>query len=293
MQRLAVLVSVVSIFFWGTRVNAENLAAEASAKKAIETFMTAWNTGEDSNLRKTMNFPFVSFGGGAVRVAAEPEDFSQGFDRMREREGWARSTFDFDTYEVFLSSAEKVHCRIDFARYKSDGARYLTGTVMYIVTKRDGHWGVQLRTSGGSAQGLGAAQRAEAIRGARQAALDFMAAFNAGDTDATTRPLNYPHLFMTMGGGFTVAEDASHGSVRPNFERMRERENWHVSTFDSIEASIVTPNKVHLEITFSRWHPDGTRYWTIPALWVATRVGDHWGIQLRSLMPATFDQRGN
>ncbi len=94
-----------------------------------------------------------------------------------------------------------------------------------------------------------------------------------------------------MGGGFSVAEDASHRSVRPNFDRMRERENWHVSTFDSLETSIVSANKVHLELVFSRWHPDGTRYWTVPALWVATRVDGHWGIQLRSLMAPTYSDR--
>ena len=96
----------------------------------------------------------------------------------------------------------------------------------------------------------------------------------------------------TAGGGFSVAEDASDGP-RPNFEQMRQRENWHVSTIDALEASIVTRNKVHFELTFTRWHPDGTRYWTVPALWMVTRAGDHWGIQVRSLMPATFDAREN
>ena len=47
-------------------------------------------------------------------------------------------------------------------------------------------------------------------------------------------------------------------------------------------------DKVHFDLVFSRWHPDGTRYLTIPALWIMTRSGDHWGIQLRSLMPATL-----
>ena len=44
-------------------------------------------------------------------------------------------------------------------------------------------------------------------------------------------------------------------------------------------------------MTFTRWHLDGTRYWTVPALWIVTRAGDHWGIQVRSLLPATFDAR--
>ena len=187
--------------------------AEGEARRAIEAFMTAWNTGEDVNLRKTMHFPFVSFFGGTrVSIAQKPEDFSQGFDRMREREGWVRSTFDLDTIEIHLSSPEKVHCELDFSRYKADGTRYMTGRVMYIITKREGKWGVQLRTQGSRAEPLEGERRAEVLVGARQAVLDFMEAFNAGDAEGTTRALNFPHLFMTMGGGFSPAEDSGHAA---------------------------------------------------------------------------------
>ncbi len=66
-----------------------------------------------------------------------------------------------------------------------------------------------------------------------------------------------------------------------------------MSTIDVLDASIVTRDKVHLEMIMTRWHPNGTRYMTFPGLWIATRAGDHWGIQVRSLMPMTFDTRGN
>jgi len=138
---------------------------------------------------------------------------------------------------------------------------------------------------------LGAAERAEIVSAARRAVLDFFTAFNAGDVDGSVATLNHPHLFMTPGGGFSVAESPADGP-RPDFDRMRRVEDWHMSTIDALEPSIVTRNKVHFELTFTRWHPDGTRYWTVPALWIVTRAGDHWGIQVRSLMPATFDARG-
>ena len=66
-----------------------------------------------------------------------------------------------------------------------------------------------------------------------------------------------------------------------------------MSTIDALEASVVTRDKVHFELTFTRWHHGRTRYWTVPALWIVTRAGDHWGIQVRSLMSATLDARGN
>jgi len=272
----------------GALVSAQDRAAEAAAKESLEAFIAAWNMGDDVQLRKTMNFPFVTFGAGqAVRVAERAEDFTQGFEQMRQK-GWARSSFDFDSFTVYGSSAEKVHCEIGFSRYRADGTPYFTGRVMYVVTNQDGHWGPQLRTAGSPVTPLAGGQRAEVLDAARRAALEFMTAFNAGDAEGATGPLNYPHLFLFSSGTIATADDAGHSSVRPDFNRMRSSQNWHVSTFDSLEASIVSENKVHLEVVFSRWHPDGTRYLTIPALWIVTRVGDHWGVQLRSLMPATF-----
>ena len=266
-------------------------AAEAAAKQALERFITEWNTADDANLRQILHFPFVSVArGGVLDIDSRLEDFSQGFDQLRAN-GWHRSSFDFDAYAVVKSSPEKVHAEVGFSRYGADGTAYLSSRVFYILTKRDGRWGVQLRTVAASPADLDADERAEIVSGARQAVLDFFTAFNAGDAEGTLETLNYPHIFMTA-GRFLVAEDAGDGP-RPNFDQMRQRENWHMSTIDALEASIVTRNQVHMEVAFTRWHPNGTRYWTVPALWIVTRAGDHWGIQVRSLMPATFDARGN
>ena len=268
-------------------------AAETAGRQALETFITQWNTADDANLRQAMHFPFVTVpGGGALFIDNEPGDFSAGFEQMRATQGWSRSSFDFGAYTVVKSSADKVHAEIGFSRYGADGTAYMQSRVFYIVTKRDDRWAVQLRTSAASPADLGPDERADIVAAARQAVLDFFTAFNAGDAEGTVQSLNHPHLFMTPAGGVAVAETAGDGP-RPNFEQMRQGENWHMSTIDDLEASIVTRDKVHVELTFTRWHPDGTRYWTVPALWIVTRAGDHWGIQVRSLMPATFDARSN
>ena len=263
--------------------------AEAAARSALEAFIDAWNTADNAELRKTMNFPFVSlFGGGAI-VAQEPEDFSTDYEGMRQRNDWVRSAFSFETLQILASSATKVHCAIDFQRFNSEGERYMRGRVFYIITLKDGRWGLQMRTGLGGTS-IGESARAEAFEGARRAVLEFFTAFNAGDVDGVSSPLRYPHIFLA-GGGARVAPDVSSVSVRPNFERMREAQGWHMSSIDSLEASHVSSDKVHFDLVFSRWHPDGTRYLTIPALWILTRSGDHWGIQLRSLMPATLSEQ--
>jgi ketosteroid isomerase-like protein len=267
--------------------------AVTAARRALDNFITQWNTADDANLRRAMHFPFVTVpGGGALVIDTEPVDFSAGFDQMRASQGWSRSSFDFDSYTAVTSSPDKVHAEIGFSRFGVDGAAYMQSRVFYIVTKQDGRWGVKLRTSAASPADLGSDERAEIVSAASQTVRDFFTAFNAGDAAGTVRTLNHPHLFMTAAGGFSVVETADDGP-RPNFEQMRQSENWQMSTIDTMEASIVTRDKVHIELTFTRWHPDGTRYWTVPALWIVTRAGDHWGIQVRSLMPATFDTRGN
>lgn len=266
-------------------------AAEAAARQALERFITRWNSGDDVQLRDAMHFPFVSVTeSGSVVIDIEPDDFTAGFEQMRSGRGWTRSAFDFDSFTVIKSSPEKVHAEIDFARYGADGSAYLRSRVFYIVTKEDERWAVKLRTRAAPAEALSDQERDEIVRGGRQAVLDFFTAFNAGDSEGSVRTLHHPHLFLTANGGFAIAENAADGP-RPDFDQMRGTENWHVSTIDAIDASVVTPNKVHFELRFTRWHPDGTRYWTVPALWIVTRAGDQWGIQVRSLMPATFDAR--
>ena len=270
---------------------AGNAATETAARQALLTFITLWNTGQDANLRRAMHFPFVTVpGGGALIVDDRPQDFAAGFDQMREREGWRSSSFDFDSFTVVRSSPDKVHAEVGFSRYGADGAAYRTSRVFYIVTRRDGRWAIQLRTPAAEPADMGSDERAEIVAAARQAVLDFFTAFNAGDVDGTIAAVNHPHLFMTPDGGFAVARSPGDGP-RPDFERMRADEDWHMSTIDALEASIVTRNKVHFELTFTRWHPDGTRYLTVPALWIVTRAGDDWGIQVRSLMRPTFDAR--
>ncbi len=274
-------------------VEARDETAERAAREALHAFMTEWNSADDARLRGVLHFPFVSVaGGGALTIDSRPEDFSQGFDQLRAREGWTRSSFDGGSYTVVASSPNKVHAEIDFSRYGAGGTPYMSSRVFYILTRQDDHWGVQLRTRAASPADLGVDERAEIVSGARQAVLNFFTAFNRGDAEGSIRTLNHPHLFMTADGGFSVAEDADDGP-RPNFDRMRRRENWHMSTIDALEASVVTRDKVHFQLTFTRWHPDGTRYWTVPALWIVTRAGEHWGIQVRSLMSATLDARGN
>lgn len=53
------MIAVATFFSWETIVGAQvgNKEAEAAARKARESFMPEWNTGDDARLRTTINFP--------------------------------------------------------------------------------------------------------------------------------------------------------------------------------------------------------------------------------------------
>ena len=131
--------------------------SERAARAALEQFLTAWNAADIEVVRSTLNYPHLTIGpAGQVFVANEPSAFHTDFEAMRNREGWASSTFD--SYDMVASSPDKVHCEVVFGRYRADGECYGTGRVLYIVTNRDGHWGMQVR-SGMPDEGLLAARR--------------------------------------------------------------------------------------------------------------------------------------
>jgi hypothetical protein len=77
-------------------------------------------------------------------VAETREAFQTDFQQLRDAEGWASSSFD--DFTTISASPTKVHFETTFRRYGSDGTVYASGRVLYIVTERDGRWGMQLRS---------------------------------------------------------------------------------------------------------------------------------------------------
>ena len=43
--------------------------------------------------------------------------------------------------------ADKVHFDVCFSRYLADGSRYATHQALWVVTRLEGHWGIQARSS--------------------------------------------------------------------------------------------------------------------------------------------------
>jgi hypothetical protein len=121
--------------------------AEQAAREAMDGFFAALNARDEQAIRhRWFHFPHVRFHSGKVTVYETPEDFASIVIRMvgQARE-WARS--DWDYVELVDAGPDKVHFRVQFSRYRADGSLIGAYKSFYIVTFKDGRWGIQGRSS--------------------------------------------------------------------------------------------------------------------------------------------------
>lgn len=110
---------------------------------SIENFYEAFNNEDNDAMQKYMTFPhiFLSRNGSA---SVEPERWTMNFDRMKQSQDWVKSTLD--SQEVTMVFPDKVHFKITFSRHNAKGEKYMTQQGIYIATKKDNKWGLQVRS---------------------------------------------------------------------------------------------------------------------------------------------------
>jgi len=122
-----------------------NSESEAEARRVIAAFNEAGNKRDLEGLRNALNFPYIRIASGNVRISRTREEFTSDAPPQWQAEGWHHSSVD--SVEFIQSSSDKVHAAVVFSRYKADGTRYATYRTLRIITKQDGHWGVQCSSS--------------------------------------------------------------------------------------------------------------------------------------------------
>lgn len=119
--------------------------AEHAARQVVDEFFVAWNNADNPAIHKAINFPHVFLvNNGRMAIANGPDELITDFDRMRKDSDWHSSSLD--SIEITRSSPDKVHFEIVFSRRHKDGTAYRTVPALWIVTKQDGHWGIQIRS---------------------------------------------------------------------------------------------------------------------------------------------------
>jgi hypothetical protein len=116
--------------------------SELEARKAIEAYFEAFNAQDEEAMRGRLHFPFAWIVNHRVRPVATAAEFEAPTKILIRSEGWARSEVDF--IEIVQAWDEKVHAKLAYSRFRADGTRYATHECLWILTKVDDHWGVQL-----------------------------------------------------------------------------------------------------------------------------------------------------
>lgn len=125
---------------------------------------------------------------------------------------------------------------------------------------------------------------------AARAALDeYIRAFNEADNDAIAAATNFPRVSVGPNGQIVVRDNPEETVI--DFDLLRAAERWDHTTLDLVDAAQVSEDKVHFRVVTSRRRADGSPYRTIPALYIITNQDGDWGLQVQSLLPATFSAR--
>ena len=148
-QRLATIVFITLLLWSGSssaQTQAENDEAIAGAIAALDEFMTTFNARDPQLWARSLNYPHVRFASGTVTVWETAEEFARtdSFNRLAVI-GWDHS--HWLSRNVALVSPAKVHIATKFQRFNEKNESIGTYESLYIVTKADGHWGTQARSS--------------------------------------------------------------------------------------------------------------------------------------------------
>jgi hypothetical protein len=106
----------------------------------------------------------------------------------------------------------------------------------------------------------------------------FTAAFNRQDVAAMDATLHFPHVFT----GPNLVIWPAPGSVSPDFFPNLVASGWASSRYVKREAILASADTVHVRVDYDRCRKDGSVLSKQKAVWIVTRIGGRWGIQVRS-----------
>jgi len=142
------LVCVLVLLFNVSTLYADNhdQTAIELAMGTLDKFMLAFNKSDLKAVSATLNYPHVRFASGNVFVFENEKSFTdRNIYKALIDSGWDHS--HWLSRDVVLSSPDKVHIATAFRRYNESNQAIGTYESLYIVTLKNGHWGIQARSS--------------------------------------------------------------------------------------------------------------------------------------------------
>lgn len=117
----------------------------AAAVAAVETYFAALNDPTDTaGWAATLNYPHVRLADGTVEMWDTAEDYEQGSQGGRQRT-WIGTRLDWA--EPVQVGGVGVNVAVRYSRLNRKGETLSSYEAVYLVTNRDGHVGIQARSS--------------------------------------------------------------------------------------------------------------------------------------------------
>lgn len=121
---------------------------QAACMACLDRFMDAVNAHDVTAMEREMHFPHARIAAGTIVTYAEPGSNPLDlFERLQREDGWHRSTWI--SKEIVQGDGKKVHVAVRYTRVRLDGSVVGDYDSLYILTHRDGRWGVLARSSFG------------------------------------------------------------------------------------------------------------------------------------------------
>ena len=232
---------------------------------AVDEFIDTWNLRDPERWAGSLNYPHVRpspFGDIQVSPTRQAYVSRVNYDQVIAT-GWDHS--EWDNRQVLHTSASKIHVAGQWSRYNSSQEVIHTNPVIYIVTRVDGHWGIQSRFgadyTGEEFDTSGLESRAFALLD------DFRNQFNSGRLSACAEMLNYPHFAIGIG----------------ELREHRSREDFGItaSTIDIDAMTVIQSGRKSVNMALDVTVNHATTWQTVMNL---TLRDDHLGIQAWSLL---------
>lgn len=114
----------------------------------LDKFMAALNAHDAAAMDATMHFPHVRVAGGQVKVyesaGRNPMDL---FQKLKVEDDWLYSKWRVRDMVQFNDA--KGHVALSYTRYRSDDSVIGVYESLYVLTKVNDKWGIQIRSSFG------------------------------------------------------------------------------------------------------------------------------------------------
>jgi hypothetical protein len=128
---------------YNTLMTPRNPGTEAEARRVIEAYFPLFSRRDVQGLLAVVNFPHIRITGSGTLIIPTASDWTGDPTPL---EDYYHHT-ELDSLSFVQSDEGKAHALVVFSRYRADGIRYASYPTLWIVTKLEGHWGIQVRSS--------------------------------------------------------------------------------------------------------------------------------------------------